>query len=341
MTLVADGQEVLVVDGDERVRQGLTQLLTEAKLTPTVIGDPQRARQLIDDKFFAAVLVDLDTPDVGAGAELVRYVHERAPATRVFVMVARKSYDAAVDAFRAGAADVIVKAPDQIGHLRHHVVSAALDVARRSNERSLFGDALELCGGFFKQLLEAARRRLDLEDRLLGAEHNADPDTCLVLLLDPDGWASDAFVKFQAANPKFQVRFASTGGDALDAAGQHRFSIALVPAQLPDLPSSMVVSSLRKQTAEMVIVVYSPPGAAPGRAEVVEHSRTFPLVNQVANPEAIVARMSELQQAQRVRTRERRALTAFRHENYDLLRRFTELKQQANVSAESVDEEAI
>ena len=34
-----DGQEVLVVDGDERVQRGLAQLLTDNGLVPTVVAD--------------------------------------------------------------------------------------------------------------------------------------------------------------------------------------------------------------------------------------------------------------------------------------------------------------
>ena len=40
---LAEGQEVLVVDGDEKVQRGLEQLLGAANLVPTVLADPARA----------------------------------------------------------------------------------------------------------------------------------------------------------------------------------------------------------------------------------------------------------------------------------------------------------
>ena len=75
----ADGQEVLVVDGDEKVQRGMTQLLADNGLVPTVMSDPVRARELARDKYFAVALIDLDTPEPNAGLELVRWFKEHAP----------------------------------------------------------------------------------------------------------------------------------------------------------------------------------------------------------------------------------------------------------------------
>jgi hypothetical protein len=43
-------------------------------------------------------------------------------------MTARKSYETAVKAFRAGAADVVLKEPDVVPYLRERVVEAATDI---------------------------------------------------------------------------------------------------------------------------------------------------------------------------------------------------------------------
>ena len=339
MTLTADGQEVLVVEGDERTLAGLTRLLSEARLVPTALSDIARARELIEQKFFAVVLVDLDTPQLGAGAELVRWVKEHAPATTVFVLVARRAYEAAVDAFRAGAADVIAKAPDQIGYLRHRVVSAALDVARRAEDRETSTRAIELSRAFLGRLMEAARRRLDLEDRLNGPS-GGESEPCRVMVVEADGWLQRPLAEHLKAHPEFELRVAATGGEALDAVGQARVAIALVRQQLPDLPSSMVVSTIRSQSPETVVVVYSRPSERPGRADLVDGSRTFQLVAELPDPSVIIGRLDELRQAQLARTRERRALVSFRQENYDLLRQLAELTRGRR-GADAADEDEL
>src|SRR5262252_435423 len=103
----AEGAEVLVVDGDDKVQRGLQQLLSQLELVPTVLGDPQRARELVHEKYFAAALIDLDTPTPNAGLELVTWMKEHAPATSLLVMVSRKVFETSVEAFRHGALDVI------------------------------------------------------------------------------------------------------------------------------------------------------------------------------------------------------------------------------------------
>ena len=69
-----DGQEVLVVDSDERVQRGMTQMLAENGLHPTVVSDVARARELAQEKYFAVALIDLDTPQPNGGLDLVRWV---------------------------------------------------------------------------------------------------------------------------------------------------------------------------------------------------------------------------------------------------------------------------
>ena len=118
----ADGQEVLVVDGDEKVQRGLAQLLAEHGLVPTVVSDAVRARELAREKYFAVALIDLDTPQTNAGLELTRWFKANAPTTTTIVMCSRKVFESAVEAFRAGAADVIVKSPDQVQYLRQRTV---------------------------------------------------------------------------------------------------------------------------------------------------------------------------------------------------------------------------
>src|SRR6185312_1633349 len=118
----ADGQEVLVVDGDEKVQRGLAQLLGENGLVPTVVSDAVRARELAREKYFSVALLDLDTPQTNAGLELTRWFKANAPTTTTIVMCSRKVSESSVEAFRAGAADVIVKSPDQVQYLKSRTV---------------------------------------------------------------------------------------------------------------------------------------------------------------------------------------------------------------------------
>ena len=326
----ADGQEVLVVDGDVEVQRGLAEMLKAAGLVPTVLGDTARARTLAKEKFFPVALIDLDTPEPRAGLELVRWLHAEAQTTTLFVMVARKVFEDAVEAFRAGAADVVVKSPNQVDRLRRSVVEAAATARRRTTDERLIGEVLGVHEDFLKRLMDASRRIAELEEQLGGAHPGDDNPVCQVAVVEPleGDWLAGQLHELLRGRTGFGLRSAGSGSEGLDLAGRQRFQIALVCDQLPDLPGSMVVSGFKTQSPETITILYSRPGVKPGRAEIVEGARTIPLVQELSDVRQIVARIDELHEVARRTARERRYLASFRQENYELLRRYAELKRK-------------
>jgi DNA-binding NtrC family response regulator len=328
----ADGQEVLVVDGDEKVQKGLGQLLSAQGLVPTVLADPHRARELVREKYFAAALIDLDTPTPNAGLELVRHMKATAPATALLVMVSRKVFEAAVEAFRAGALDVVVKSPDQVEYLKQRVLETCVDVRVRGDEDRLIGEVLAVHEDFLKRLMETSRHAAELEERLGGGAQNADADgDTSVLVVEPpeDTWLGEELGLALAERGGYSLRTAGSGGEGLDVASAGRFQLALVCSSLPDLPGSMVVSALKAQSADTITILYTRPGTdQPGKAEVIEGSKAIAFVPEFRDAAQMVERLDELREAFRAKSRERRYLAAFRQQNYELLKRYAELKQK-------------
>ncbi len=327
--MTADGQEVLVVDGDEKVQRGLGQLLTNENLVPTVLADPQRARALVKEKYFAAALIDLDTPSPNAGLELVRFMKQEAPATELFVMAARKVFESAVLAFRAGASDVVIKSPDQVEYLKQRVVEACSSVRTRAQDEQLLGEALAVHEEFLKKLMESSRRSAELEERLGGGSQSAEADgdtRVLVVETIDDPWLGQLLPEMLRGG--YDLRICGSGGEGIDVASAVKFQIAIVRDSLPDLPGSMVIAALKGQSPDTITILFSRPGARPGRAEVIEGSRTIPLVPEFSNVKQLVERLDELRQAFTAKSRERRYLASFRQQNYELLKRYAELKQK-------------
>ena len=186
---VAAGQEILVVDADDQVVKGLDRLLTRVGMIVTGTHDPIRARDQLLNKFYAVALVDADTPTPGGGIELLQFARDKSPLTSVVIMTARKSYETAVKAFRAGAADVVLKEPDVVPYLRERVVEAATDIKATADRNSLLEEVAETHEEFLRRLRDVAREGLDLEDRLAGrARRRAgdERDTVSVVLVDDD-----------------------------------------------------------------------------------------------------------------------------------------------------------
>jgi DNA-binding NtrC family response regulator len=325
----ADGQEVLVVDGDEKVQRGLAQLLSDHNLVPTVVSDAVRARELAREKYFAVALVDLDTPQTNAGLELVRWFKQNAPTTTTIVMCSRKVFESAVEAFRAGAHDVIVKAPDQVQYLKQRTVDAAAGIAKSLSDDKLIQEVLGVHEDFLRRLMEASRKSAELEEQLGGGSHpSATDEQCALLVVEDDGWLAKQLEGALQVRGGYALVTTATGGEALDRASGRAFQIALVRETLPDLPGTMVVNALKAQSPETLTILYSRPGARPGKAEVIEGSKSIALVPEFSDAKQMVERIDELREAFRRKTRERRYLAAFRQENYELLKRYADLKQR-------------
>src|SRR5262245_23019907 len=221
---VAAGQEVLVVDADDQVIKGLDRLLTRVGLIVTGTHDPVRARDQLLNKFVAVALVHADTPTPGGGIELLQFARDKSPLTSVVIMTARKSYETAVKAFRAGAADVVLKDPEVVPYLRERVVEAATDIKATADRNSLLEEVAETHEEFLRRLRDVAREGLDLEDRISGRTDEGDDEfgTVSVVFVDDDPKALEKLEKVLTSAAGWQFRAALTGGEALDVVMQTR-----------------------------------------------------------------------------------------------------------------------
>jgi CheY-like chemotaxis protein len=182
---------------------------------------------------------------------------------------------------------------------------------------------------FLRRLMEASRRTGELEEQLGGGSHpSAADEECALLVVEEDAWLAKQLEGALQVRGGYTMVATTTGGEALDRASGRVFQIALVRDMLPDLPGSMVVSTLKSQSPDTLTILYSRPGAQPGRADVIEGSKTIPLVPEFSDGKQMVERIDELREAFRRKSRERRYLAGFRQENYDLLKRYADLKQR-------------
>jgi DNA-binding response OmpR family regulator len=319
------GAEVLLVDQDERVVKGVTQLLSAATLHVTAATTPEEALAHLDRRFFSVVVIDLDTPTPGAGIATTRAVKEKSPTSMVVMLTPRKSFEDTVRAIRAGAIDIILKAPDSVQYLKERVMEAAGRSAGRRQVDSVLGEVRDAHEEFLRRFMEAERRALDLSDRLAGRDPTeaAAEEQIRVLLVDAGEGLARALT--EKAPPGFVFSHGVSGGQGLDLCSASRFHIAMVSESLDDLPGSMVVRSIKTQNPEMVAILYSGPG--PGaKVEIVESSRTITVVDDFTDVGQFIGRLDELAEAFRAKTRERRYTQAFRERHYDFLRRYVELK---------------
>ncbi|HTM20699.1 MAG TPA: response regulator, partial [Kofleriaceae bacterium] len=220
------GAEILVIDQDDKVTKGLTQMLSAANLHVTTETDPAAAMVQLDKRFFSVVVVDLDSPTPNAGVEVTRQIKQMSPTSMVIVLTPRKSYGDTVAAIRAGAMDVILKSPDSVSYLKERIMEAAGRSVDKREVSSVLHDVRDVHEEFLQRFMEAERRALDLADRVSGrsADEVVADEQIRILVVEA---ASQLAGELHARQlPGFEIETVSTGGEALDRVSNARFHIA-------------------------------------------------------------------------------------------------------------------
>jgi DNA-binding NtrC family response regulator len=330
----AAAQEVLVVEADRNSRRLLEKLLVQAGMTVTAMADVARARDQVEQRFIPVVLADLDVPHAGGGIELVKFAHEKSPQTSVILMTTRNAFEAVAPAFRSGATDVVVKTLDSLPQIRDRVLEAARNLRAAAGREQLIADLTDTHDEFLKKMMELSRQVTDLEDKLLareGAAPSAVTELAVmhVLLVDEGESLNAALARDLPADKGWRIRHAQSGGEALDAASQNPPQILVVRETLRDLPSSMVMKSIKARNPDALTLLFSPPqGGRAGAVHMVDNSKLLTLIPAFSTSEQMVVQLQEAREALVKKGKERRYLQLFRRQHFDFLKKFQALRQR-------------
>ena len=319
------GVEVLVVDADRNVHGGIERLLSEAQLHVTCVDNAAAGLELVDRHFYSVALVDIDTPDPRGGIETIRSIHAKSPTTMIVGLTPRRSYDDAVDAVRAGAIDLILKAPESVAYLKDRVLDAAGRSVGKREVDSVLNDIRRVHDEFLQRFMDAERRAIDLADKAAGRDaKTVNLDELRVLVIDE---VDDFFTQMGELAPKdtFSFVHATSGGEGLDRISSGAFHYAMIAEDVTDLPAKTIARTIRNQHPDTVVLTFLGPSQN-GKVELVEQNGIRTLVQPFTEAKLLVDRLDDLAEAWRVKARERRYTQAFRERHYDFLRRYVEIK---------------
>lgn len=100
--------EILVVDDDQYLREGMAEVLERAGFAVSLAADGEIALALIGRQKFDLVLLDLVMPGLG-GMEVMRRLREKLPRLPIIMVSAFATVENAVEAMRQGAQDYVTK----------------------------------------------------------------------------------------------------------------------------------------------------------------------------------------------------------------------------------------
>ncbi len=321
---------VLIVAADQQVQGELRARLLAVDLSSIVVGDFESGRQAVLKNGFALALVDLDSGETRAGLEFIATLRRLSPWTNVVAIMARASFDLATLAVRQGACDVVLKQAEQLSYLGPRALALHNQAQTQLERTQVMAEASKLNEELLYKLTDTARRVGELRALISqrgGSPLPPEPEQAHVLVVEDDGWLAQAV---SGLLPKtFIISQVVSGGAALDSASERPYDLALVKETLPDLPGRMVVRTLAAQSPETLVMLFAAPTSKrPGHIDRVEAGKFAALVPEFSDPKQLAERLNELFQAQLARRRERRYLAEFRAENFDLLRRFADLRRR-------------
>jgi DNA-binding NtrC family response regulator len=125
-------RHVLVVDDDAKIRESLSEALSDDVTEVRTAEDAERALSLIDERLPDLVISDVRMPGLD-GLALLKRLREHAPSVDVILMTAYDDMPTVVAAMREGAIDFLVK-PLDLHDLRRVIDKVFED--RRTRERA-------------------------------------------------------------------------------------------------------------------------------------------------------------------------------------------------------------
>jgi DNA-binding response OmpR family regulator len=320
------GTEVLVLDNDKRVHAGIEKLLAEAQMHVTCVADAESALALVNKQFFSVALIDIDTVVPRDGIDTIRKVKQASPTTMIIGLTPRRSYDDAVDAVRAGAVDLVLKAPESVQYLKERVIDAAGRSVGRREINSVLTEVKKVHDEFLEKFMAAERIATDNADKIAGRDQSRmiGLDEMTVLVVDE----TDTFVNaMSAAKAKgFVFDHAPSGGEALARVGGE-LHYAMISEDLSDLPARTIAKSIRSSSPDTVVLTYRGPDPD-GHVNLVEQAGVRSILKPFTEASQLIGRLDDLAEAWRAKARERRYTQQFREKHFDFLRRYVEIKSK-------------
>lgn len=134
-----DNNAILVVDDEKNIRLTMSQTLESLGVPVQMAVNGEEALRKLREEPFGLVFLDLKMPGID-GMEVLRQVKNNWPKTRVIIITAHGTIEAAVEAMKLGAADFIQKpfSPSEIRELATQVQEReALDEEKADDYRTL------------------------------------------------------------------------------------------------------------------------------------------------------------------------------------------------------------
>lgn len=344
------GAVILLLDTDPQSRRQLHTLLTHAGHRVAAVASPFDLVDMLGKYRFDCVLLDawIDNTD---REELYRLIKQQQPRAEVVYLSEQDVYSWAVEAFRWGAVDFLLKPVDreelfgaiQRALTRQQAAAAAaaepalvapapppppVPTGGGRSDRKLLQDVLDYHEECLKLFLSLERQNIFLEEQRANAEGRsvaAEIGVLQLIVVHADDEIL-ATIQRQSVGIKLDMEQVFTGGEVLDLISRRTFNVLITSTQLPDLDGEMLAHSLKSQYPALEIVVIEGWGGNEASAQILSSSGGNSAVYPLRTGQDLGALLDEVQSRRLQRAEEKRFASMFKDRHEGFIKKYAEMK---------------
>ncbi|MBN2724570.1 MAG: hypothetical protein JXR95_10915 [Deltaproteobacteria bacterium] len=240
------GLEILYIGPDADYIPYLKEEITSRGLFLWESNSQSQVEELLYEKFFSVVIIDLDALSENGGLDTVVKVKEKSPGSFVILAVGRKcSPKRIVKAYTNGCDECVLTNKVENNFLAARVIQYATQKRYQDERDVLLQSILKIHHKFFKNLMALHIRVMDLEENLSPSSLAEDYVDFKILVVET---ASELYPVLRSEFPQergWSISNASLGSEVLSSIGDLEVDFALVNSNLPDLPGTTVANALK------------------------------------------------------------------------------------------------
>jgi len=318
------GREILLVMQENAMAKSIQSAFMNLGFWITVTADLKSILDLLDNKFFVAAILELDTPKPGYGLKLAQKIIEVSPLTATYLVSPNPDFPALLTAHRMGLKDFIQLEGEFLPYLVGGVRKSAEDIEHAGERDRLLKDMANLHGKFLKQMIALHIKLMESEESARYRDGVPDEELppCKVLIVDPDAGVADALRERVTETGGWQITHLAWGGEALDFGTEGAFHVALICRSLPDLPGTMVFQTLKSDESDATVFLFDHDQKQPGGLLLFENSVSQELPLQVQNPDELLGRLRDLRRHMDTSLKKKEHLKTFKAQHYDFLQEY-------------------
>ncbi|MGM0597727.1 MAG: hypothetical protein ACQES9_11890 [Myxococcota bacterium] len=319
--------EVLLVAQKNELSQELKKMLEAKKFHVTLTTDIRNILNLMENKFFIINLFELDTPKEHIGLKLLKKAQELSPLTQNFILSTHQDFPAAIKGFRMGCQDFILYQRKRFPYIINQVVKSATETSYQDQRNHLVKDMAKFQKEFLKRTLGIYVQLMNAEDenQYNGQIPLNELPPCNILVVDSDQQFNQQLEENLPSEDGWQIKHLTWGSEALDYGINNDFQFAFIANNLPDLPGSMVSSTLGADKNRKVFVFkYSQ------EKGIFLELKTEKQTREITNSNELFELIGNMRRQKAAKIREKHHMASFRAKHFDFLQKYQDIQKKVD-----------